>query len=132
MESVAKRIALSPSSARVVTKSQVEATSFGTMGVGHVDPKLEPGDFVCVACSTICSMPAPSASEAATAAAPPANKARRDTRGFVCGLLKIKGKCDVLGGCCSSCSSLACNSAANSGRGVTSSGKAERKNEAIR
>src|SRR6266568_9091105 len=100
MESVVKRIALSPSSASFVTKSQVEATSGGTMGVGHLDAEL--GGFtpfvVCVACSTMCSIPAPNVSEAATAAAPPASKARRETRGFICGFLEIKGKCRVLGG----------------------------------
>src|SRR5437899_2630711 len=106
MESVAKRIALSPSSASVVTKSQVEATSCGTMGVGQPGPG--PGEFppfaVCVDCSTICSIPAPSVSEAATAA-PPASNARRETRCFVCGFLEIKGRCQVLGDCCDSCSS---------------------------
>src|SRR6266705_6784633 len=98
MESVVKRIALTPSSASFVKKSQVEATSAGTMGVGHDCSVTDPPVAGCDACSTICSMPAPSVSEAATAAAPPASKARRETRGFICGFLEIKGKCRVLGG----------------------------------
>src|SRR5260370_9633570 len=72
-----------PSSANVVTGIQVEAIGKRRLFHGGVP--------VVVACSITCSIPAPAAREAATAAAPPASRARRETRGLICGFLKIQG-----------------------------------------
>src|SRR5258708_37340094 len=71
------------SSANVVTGCQIEA--IGKRRLFLHDPGAEP---VVVACSSsTCSIPAPTAREAATAAAPPASRARRETRGLICRLL---------------------------------------------
>ena len=128
--SVAKRTALSPSSAYVVTNSHVAAVPAGTRGVDH--GFVACSELVLVACSTTCSRTAPTANEAATAAAPPASTARRETRALPRGFCARKGRWRALGGCCTSCSSFACNSAANSARGAASSGAAERKSAAMR
>src|SRR5260370_41033542 len=65
--SVAKRTALSPSSANIVTNSHVEAVLAGTMGEPHCEAGGGPG-FAAV--PTTCSKPAPAPNPAATATAP--------------------------------------------------------------